>query len=1756
MESSTSPPNSIQNPIRGTTINTSAGQLGLSNSQAHPQAHPQSTMSESHDSSDESDGGKGILKRTVEKIGRNTSLTRSKRHPDTDSRAHRRLFSLSRHKGKDRAADEFAGMLGGHAAGGGSSDADVSIQKSRTPTNKSPKSSPRVPRMAATTSDLRRNKNQASDSRPSLSIMGLGKQDEFGIGSMRMGTQALIQALQAMPWDDDRDEDGPESAAKRDRGKARREPVSPDSSDEEGQAKAGNIHYGINPPLEVAEDYFSNPLSADEDDALRDFDDATAPEGLPNPFKDPSQMRLQLPADKLPKTEGKRRMPPTVRTASMATVRMKRRTKLAEKLKEVFGIPEIKEVVAEMPCWLLRSVLLQGYMYLTNTHLCFFAHMPTREDQVLKSGTMSKKAQRTKRWNKHWFVLKNDVLSWYQSSSDPYFPHGNIDLRYAISCDAHREKGIRLRTNQKTITLQADSVPSRDEWVIFKAQNMGESVKIAIPYSVIDGVERSSAMDFSETIEVKVIDKEENYALDSYFFAYFRDLPAALAQIQQVLSDYQDTTPAVEVHLTDTTQINRSPQQLHLDRTTSAPASSHQNDSTSGFRISSLLSLRPFSTTSGNEEIHKGSSLVESQGGESVPIQRDTINSESAAPGTSSVLSEVSVHTYPPSPSNQAPPSTHSNRTSISSNWSVPGYNWLRGKRIFSTPSSNEWGSRSTEGNVSEIISSPRLDQSELSVSSDGHNLGFSILEAAEDGKLADAGLEEKFRSTFALDDKEALLGCIPGSLFRVLPVYGRLYVSTNYFCFRSSQPLTRTRMMIPIRDILSTEKQKPFRFGQHGLVVVIKGHEELFFEFGSSERRDTCRSLLEMQKETLEKQALSPISPTPTQGKRDALILEELEPSMLISDDDPRPAPEVLASDAPVMFASTSSTLLTFKPEKPMHFTCLTIGSRGDVQPYIALCKGLQADGHKVRIATHKEFQSWIEGHGIEFALVGGDPAELMRICVENGMFTVSFLREGVQKFRGWIDDLLETSWLACQGTDVLIESPSAMAGIHIAEALKIPYFRAFTMPWTRTRAYPHAFAVPERKMGGSYNYMTYVMFDQVFWRGISGQVNRWRRHTLRLPSTNLDKLEQHKVPFLYNFSPTVVPPPLDWYEWIRYWFLDDPEDSSAKKWTPPPDLVKFMDNARRGGKKIVYIGFGSIVVSDPDAMTQCVVEAIKLSGVHAILSKGWSDRLSTKKSNTETPPTYPPQIYPISSVPHDWLFERIDAACHHGGAGTTGASLRAGIPTIIKPFFGDQFFWSDRVEALGIGSSVRKLTVENLTAALRAATTDVKQIERAKLVGQSIRAENGVRTAIEAIYRDLGYATELFRKDTQVDLDADGSEDETIQESKTPAARRSSLDPVMIGSDSSCGSGRGNGEDSSWSVISDHPPPERVRVESIGSDKRPSGESGDDSISEAGTPNADQTQQTQASGSRGLSGLPAIGLALLQETLTAYSPSARDNNTLWRLTIRGSDWALGILEARAQMRGEVCIGSASALSFISLLLLIFAHVGQINTDTVPRQISLVTVNMTGYARGLQGATGDPTPGLFTNVSTTPLGTEAGLRNIYSWGFYKYCAYAEDGIGLCTNQTFGFPFQPFDVILNDTPEVYQIQTRYVLPQASAFVDSAYLADYTRAGFWLVFLGTLAAGIAFLSGLYKSTMTFMISTVFSMFGAGCLLIGASILTAVLNKAKSINNYTVADGTPLGIIVSTGSSLSLIWAAFVLLFIAMGPYLVSCSTYRK
>lgn len=589
----------------------------------------------------------------------------------------------------------------------------------------------------------------------------------------------------------------------------------------------------------------------------------------------------------------------------------------------------------------------------------------------------------------------------------------------------------------------------------------------------------------------------------------------------------------------------------------------------------------------------------------------------------------------------------------------------------------------------------------------------------------SDVNYGDRFRAHFALPSTERLQATYYAYLHRVLPLYGKIYISERKFCFRSLIPGTRTKMILPLKDIENVDKEKGFRFGYHGLVVIIRGHEELFFEFNAGDARDDCAVTLHRNLSEVKFLAESGILAEEEREEVEAAKAEHqmLQDARLDSPDEHEAHPTLNedSSEIQPFFDDTRASIIQFKPQEPLKITCLTIGSRGDVQPYIALCKGLLAEGHKPKIATHAEFEPWIRKHGIDFAPVDGDPAELMRICVENGMFTYSFLKEASLKFRGWIDDLLSSAWKSCQGSDLLIESPSAMAGIHIAEALRIPYFRGFTMPWTRTRAYPHAFAVPENRMGGAYNYITYVMFDTVFWKAIAGQVNRWRNTELGLKDTSLDKMQPNKVPFLYNYSPSVVPPPLDYPDWIRitgYWFLNE-----SSSWSPPTELTDFISRARADGKKIVYIGFGSIVVSDPAALTRTVIESVQKADVRCILSKGWSDRLGDPSSvKVEIP--LPPEIYQIQSAPHDWLFSQIDAAAHHGGAGTTGASLRAGVPTIIKPFFGDQFFFGGRVEALGVGICMKKLNVSVFSRSLWEATHSERMIIKAHNLGIQIRS------------------------------------------------------------------------------------------------------------------------------------------------------------------------------------------------------------------------------------------------------------------------------------------------------------------------------------------------------------------------------------------------------------------------------------------------
>ena len=294
-------------------------------------------------------------------------------------------------------------------------------------------------------------------------------------------------------------------------------------------------------------------------------------------------------------------------------------------------------------------------------------------------------------------------------------------------------------------------------------------------------------------------------------------------------------------------------------------------------------------------------------------------------------------------------------------------------------------------------------------------------------------------------------------------------------------------------------------------------------------------------------------------------------------------------------------------------------------------------------------------------------------------------------------------------------------MIGVHIAEKLGVPFFRSMPFPFTRTTRFPHPFAVAQTTAGGRiYNDMTYVMIDMALWAGTAKYVNRFRRKVLHLPSTTLDKLALDKVPYIYSFSPSVVHPPKDWSDYIHvtgYWFLDNPD----QKWKPDPALLTFLHSQDK--RPIVYIGFGSIIVPDAQETTRLIVQAVLESDVRAIICKGWSTRGNDTEGEEMLLHAYPETIHQLDSVPHDWLFPQIQGVVHHGGAGTTAAGLRAGLPTVIKPFFGDQRFWGQRVEDLQVGVCLNKLTKNALKDALITITQKETMMAKANLVGETIR-------------------------------------------------------------------------------------------------------------------------------------------------------------------------------------------------------------------------------------------------------------------------------------------------------------------------------------------------------------------------------------------------------------------------------------------------
>jgi UDP:flavonoid glycosyltransferase YjiC (YdhE family) len=288
--------------------------------------------------------------------------------------------------------------------------------------------------------------------------------------------------------------------------------------------------------------------------------------------------------------------------------------------------------------------------------------------------------------------------------------------------------------------------------------------------------------------------------------------------------------------------------------------------------------------------------------------------------------------------------------------------------------------------------------------------------------------------------------------------------------------------------------------------------------------------------------------------------------------------------------------------------------------------------------------------------------------------------------------------------------------------------------MPWTPTRAFPHPLAdiVSTNTDAAITNYASYALVEMMTWQGLGDLINRFRINTLELDPVALmwapGLLNRLRIPVTYCWSPALTPKPADWMPEITvsgFYFLN-----LESSYTPEPDLAAFL----AAGPPPVYIGFGSIVVDDPDALTRTIFDAILRAGVRAIVSKGWGG-IGGEAAGV------PEGVFMLGNCPHDWLFKHVSAVVHHGGAGTTAAGIKAGKPTVVVPFFGDQLFWGSMVTRAGAGPApipFKKLTAENLAAAIETALLPETQA-RARELGEKIKGEQGVDVGGKSFHQFL---------------------------------------------------------------------------------------------------------------------------------------------------------------------------------------------------------------------------------------------------------------------------------------------------------------------------------------------------------------------------------------------------------------------------------
>ncbi|MBU1304821.1 MAG: glycosyltransferase [Alphaproteobacteria bacterium] len=406
-----------------------------------------------------------------------------------------------------------------------------------------------------------------------------------------------------------------------------------------------------------------------------------------------------------------------------------------------------------------------------------------------------------------------------------------------------------------------------------------------------------------------------------------------------------------------------------------------------------------------------------------------------------------------------------------------------------------------------------------------------------------------------------------------------------------------------------------------------------------------------------------------------------------------------------------------------------VTIGTQGDVQPYLALAVSLKERGYSVVLGASEEFQDMVEGYGIEFHTLGPSiQSFLTQQRFENAM-SQSLLINGpflLRQGQQIVDTAARHAWQMCQGADMLILNMNTSFGIDIAEALHVPAIMVALQPLNSTSEFPLC-SYYSADLGPAFNRLTYTAMtvQQIYY---NLPRNKLRRELMGLDARKkggfFRNTDGTALTTLYPYSPLVSPRPRDWPKSAivtGYWPLKDRTD-----WQPSAEFQQFLSE----GEAPVYIGFGSMPFG-ADRNTKILKEAVEMWGGRAVVARGWGGI---------NPEELPDTIFAIEKAPHDKLFKYVSAVVHHGGAGTTSAGLHLGRPTFVVPQFVDQPYWGRRVHELGCGPKpvrLRRLTSEILAGALADLSTNAEYRRNAARVAETLQAEDGFDKAIKVIER-----------------------------------------------------------------------------------------------------------------------------------------------------------------------------------------------------------------------------------------------------------------------------------------------------------------------------------------------------------------------------------------------------------------------------------